>query len=212
MRLVAFSDVHGLWNKLTVPDGDVLICAGDFMTTGYKYGEIFKFGVWFSSHPHKYKIWIAGNHDRLIETWPSIANGWFKNCIYLENETTRSIEGLNIYGSPVTPEFNNWAFNVAPDRIETYWDKIPDDTDVLITHGPPLGTLDGFEDGAQHFHVGCPRLREAVLRVKPKVHIFGHVHCGYGQTLIRPDDIWAFNVSVCDEDYKLAHPCTVIDL
>lgn len=213
MRLVALSDVHGLWSKVQVPDGDVLIFAGDFMTTGYKYGEIFKFGEWFSKHPHKHKIWIAGNHDRLIEKWPEIANGWFKGCIYLEN-TSATIDGVKFYGSPVTPEFNNWAFNISPTKIQAYWDKIPLDTNVLITHGPPLGTLDGFQDlllSTDTFHVGCPRLREAVLRVKPGVHIFGHVHCGYGVKWIA-DDTRAFNVAICDEDYRVKNPCTVIDL
>ena len=217
MRLVAFSDVHGLWDKLTVPDGDVLIFAGDFMTTGYKYGQVFKFGEWFSSHPHKRKIWIAGNHDRLMEKWPAIANGWFPGCDYLI-DSGMSVAGVRFWGSPYTPEFNDWAFNVPShvnaSPIETHWNKIPDATDVLITHGPGLGCLDGFKDlllSPDTFHVGCPRLREAVLRVKPQVHIFGHIHCGYGNKWIG-DDTRAFNVAVCDENYLIAHPCTVIDL
>jgi Icc-related predicted phosphoesterase len=103
--------------------------------------------------------------------------------IYLEHESV-TIEGVKIFGSAYTPEFGkNWAFNVPKDKIAEKWAEIPDDTDILITHGPAKGILDLTQydsrpgaDGKSFYQCGCPELLERVLKVQPKYHIFGHIH------------------------------------
>lgn len=107
MRLVALSDTHGLHQKVAVPDGDILIFAGDFCTHGFSYGEIASFRDWFKSLPHKHKILVAGNHDRLLEMQPALATE-FAGITYLRGSVA---EGIKLWGSPYTPWFNNWAFN-----------------------------------------------------------------------------------------------------
>jgi hypothetical protein len=92
----------------------------------------------------------------------------------LEDEGV-TLEGVKIWGSPVTPTFEDWSFTHGPAAISTYWDAISDDTDVLITHGPAYGVLDRVRTHGEQF--GCPRLRHALdTRLRLKLHVFGHVH------------------------------------
>ena len=105
------------------------------------------------------------------------------------------IEGIRFWGSPITPEFCNWAFMREPRDIGRHWDAIPDDTDVLITHGPPHGILDQCPDS-----VGCEQLLEAVKRVGPKVHAFGHIHEGHG--ILEKDGTTFVNASIMDGRYR----------
>jgi Icc-related predicted phosphoesterase len=116
------------------------------------------------------------------------------------------IMGLQFWGSPVQPEFLNWAFNKKRGaEIKRYWDRIPAGIDVLVTHGPPQGILDKTEEGLL---VGCEELIGAVHRVHPKVHIFGHIHEGYGH--MRQDGILFVNASIMTERYQpLNKPITV---
>jgi Icc-related predicted phosphoesterase len=212
MRLVAFSDTHGQHNKVSVPDGDVLIFAGDFSGRG-TWQDVSDFGGWFSSQMHKHKIWIAGNHDRLVEQFRTIPESFFKGCTYLEN-TGCTIGGVNFWGSPVTPSFNGWAFNV--DRgpaIKRVWDNIVRGTNVLITHGPPFGKCDGpypLSADTPSARLGCVDLKYRVEAIMPEVHIFGHLHTGYGKA--RDMCTEYYNVAICNEQYKPVNPCTVIDL
>tara|TARA_R110002073_G_scaffold128374_2_gene274096 strand:- start:242 stop:643 length:402 start_codon:yes stop_codon:yes gene_type:complete len=119
------------------------------------------------------------------------------NCIYLQDESVE-IEGLKIYGSPWQPWFFNWAFNLrTPEELKEKWDKIPEDTDVLVTHGPPLGILDLTMDG---LNVGCSELIKAVERIKPRAHIFGHIHEGYGDTML--DGCIFVNASINTHRYR----------
>jgi len=99
--------------------------------------------------------------------------------------------------------------------MHRHWDLIPESTDVLITHGPPKGIRDGFHipnSGTQH--LGDQQLLEAIYRVKPRVHIFGHIHAGYGKWVEPTSSLGTscYNVAVCNESYKVANPCTVIDI
>jgi Icc-related predicted phosphoesterase len=201
MRLVALSDTHSFHSKVTVPDGDVLIFAGDFMTHGFSYGEVFSFRDWFRSQPHKHKILIAGNHDRLMELHTNLIEE-FKDWHYLCDSGT-TIEGVTFWGSPYTPWFNNWAFNEH--NMRRHWDLIPKDTDVLITHGPAYG----IRDYLNHEHLGDLCLIEAIYRIRPKHHMFGHIHNGFGHH--EESGMQFHNVSICDETYKPVNPCTVID-
>ena len=151
MKITFISDTHGKHAELTdkLPGGDVLIHSGDFMRGGHDENEAMDFFDWFEHDVQGYdhKIFIAGNHDRLFENEPEQAirlkDAYAPSAIYLQDSSVK-INGIKFYGSPHTPAFNNWAFNVErdSDEIEEIWNKIPNDTDVLITHGPPLGILD----------------------------------------------------------------------
>jgi Icc-related predicted phosphoesterase len=160
LRIVCISDTHGQHAKLSVPEGDVLIHAGDFMAFGDRPKEIIDFNQWLGKQPHQHKVVIAGNHDSMFERHPGAATELLGNAIYLENSATE-FEGLKIWGSPVQPEFNNWAFNVARGAaIRRYWKMIPANTAVLVTHGPPFGVLDKAHPSSAH--LGCEELAKTV--------------------------------------------------
>lgn len=205
MRIVCISDTHN--REITVPDGDLLIHAGDATMRG-TVDEITEFNAWFSLLPHKHKIFIAGNHDWLFETQPATARKLLdKNIIYLQDAGT-NIEGFNIYGSPWQPRFYDWAFNLNRGReMAEKWAMIPAGTDILITHGPPSGILDLTEDGD---HAGCEELIKKVGEIRPRAHIFGHIHEGYGME--ERDGTRFVNASNCDERYRLVNPPVVFDL
>jgi len=213
MRIVCISDTHTLQKgmKHSIPFGDVLLHAGDVMDSGYDPQDIWYFVNWFGELPHKHKIFIAGNHDRWFENRPEHAKQFVddKNkelverglppITYLFDEEI-VIDGLKFYGSPWQPEFCNWAFNLyrGPD-LQQVWAKIPDDTDVLITHGPPMGILDFTEYDKES--VGCEMLMERINKVKPMLHLFGHIHEAYG--VEEKDGTIFCNASICTLRY---HP------
>jgi Icc-related predicted phosphoesterase len=208
VRIVCISDTHGRHARLGVPDGDVLIHAGDFMARGDTPREITDFNHWLGSLPHPYKVVVAGNHDLMFESHPAIAKDLLDNAIYLENEGTK-VAGLAIWGSPVQPEFNNWAFNVERgSAIRRYWKMIPGKTDVLVTHGPPYGILDQTHSSTPH--LGCEELAKAVKRIRPRLHVFGHIHGGYGQTAINGTRF--VNAAALDEQYRVVHSPQVIEV
>lgn len=222
MKLVAFSDTHTFHGQVTVPNGDVLIFAGDLMGSGYKHIEVKDFADWFNKLPHKYKIVVAGNHDRLFETNPTWCKDRFGLDVYYLQDDFIIIDGVKFYGSPVQPWFCAWAFNVPRGAaIREYWDRIPPDTDVLITHGPPYGVCDQIVPAGEMLyksnrillpteHLGCEELAKVVEIVKPKIHIFGHIHGGAG-TMIK-DDTAFHNVAVCNESYRPVNEPHVIEI
>ena len=179
MRIVITSDTHGLHRQIAaLPDGDVLVHAGDFMNSGYDPEDIWSFNRWLGDQPFENRIVIGGNHDRFFQNSPGQARALLANAIYLAN-TGVTINGVSFWGSPYTPAFLNWAFMYPRGAAaREYWDQIPDGLDVLITHGPPFGVLDQVEPGGAH--LGCEELLKAVEEKKPKVHIFGHIHGGAG--------------------------------
>jgi Icc-related predicted phosphoesterase len=211
-RIVAISDTHSRHHQFgTLPDGDILIHAGDATVQG-KFDEVIEFNRWLGTLPHKHKIFVAGNHDFLFERAPDLARVLITNAVYLQDSFV-VIEGLKIYGSPWQPRFFDWAFNL--DRgatIRRKWGRIPDDTDVLITHGPPKGILDMVIDRwtGTYEAVGCEELLPIVQRIRPRVHIFGHIHAGYGQ--VTQDGVRYINTSSCNEQYKIVNAPIVIDL
>lgn len=206
MKLVLISDTHTNHN-FRIPEGDVLIHAGDVSSRGTKT-EVDRFIQWFQSQPHKYKIFIAGNHDFYFEY--AVKNNLkteFENLIYL-NDSGCEIDGLKFWGSPIQPEFFDWAFNRKRGAaIKKHWDLIPADTDVLITHGPPHKILDLSTRGD---YCGCEELKKKVLEIQPKLHVFGHIHESYGTT-IRNDTIFV-NASLLDERYQGVHKPIEIEL
>lgn len=177
MKIVCISDTHSQHHVMEIPFGDILIHAGDVSKRGSKE-EVLDFLHWFSQQPHRYKICIAGNHDWFFEKHANQIQTYIPDNIIYLNDTGIEIEGLNIWGSPIQPTFYNWAFNRdRGESIKRHWDMIPQNIDVLITHGPPFGMLDQIDNGD---HVGCKALLNKVNTVQPLYHIFGHIHEGYG--------------------------------
>ena len=223
MRLVLISDTHGLHRDLSLPEGDVLIHAGDFMSSGKSFLEIADFGAWMSSLPFKHRIVIAGNHDMTMQYQPEEARAMLWDATYLQDSEC-VIDGVKFYGSPWTTKFMNWAFmSERGSEMKAHWDKIPDDTDVLITHGPPHGILDGSQQWGDKF--GCEELRTAVFRVRPQLHVFGHIHFGYGEqkVVLKSRSVgvttataermpYFVNAAQVDEGYRLVNKPIVVDL
>lgn len=207
MKVVLISDTHNQHGMIPVPEGDLVIHAGDITGMGTRT-EVLNFTYWFSQLPHKHKVFIAGNHDFLFEQEPSIAKSDFTNgVVYLENSLAE-IDGITIYGSPYTPEFYNWAFmKKRGSEIQKVWDLIPSKIDVLVTHGPPHSILDQNIYGQ---NTGCEELLKKVLEIKPRVHVFGHIHESYGMSEISGTKF--FNASILDEDYKIKNKPFVIEI
>lgn len=172
LTLVLLSDTHNRHRDVTVPPGDVFLYAGDLTNDG-GFDDIEDFDAWLGTLPHRHKVMICGNHDLTFENIPTEAKRRITNAVYLQDSAVE-IEGLKIWGSPWQPWFFNWAFNRhRGEPIAEKWRLIPDDTDILITHGPPAGILDWtFRDRA----VGCADLLARVRQVRPKLHLFGHIH------------------------------------
>jgi Icc-related predicted phosphoesterase len=181
MKIWHISDTHGFHDQLTVPtDVDVIIHSGDTTNSRNMVQnsiELWPFVDWFKSLPIKHKVLVAGNHDSAIEGRMIRQEDFLEIGItYLENESCE-IEGLKIWGSPITPSFMNWCFMVGRHKIHRVWDTIPDDTDIVVTHGPPFGILDLTENRDRQLEqVGCFNLAKRLLNIKPKLHCFGHVH------------------------------------
>jgi len=207
MHVVALSDTHNRHNDVIVPDGDLLLFAGDALGRGS--GKEFRaFADWWGTLPHRYKVFVPGNHDFACEKQPAA-------CEDMLNEKTTThfliddgvcLEGHVIWGSPYTPWFYDWAFNVPRGMLKPqHWDKIPVHTDILITHGPPMGILDqsipNYSD-----HVGDQEIADMLHaddgRLTPKHHIFGHIHGSYGVRVDSLSKTVFHNVAVCDEAYQ----------
>lgn len=212
MRIICISDTHQLHDSVKVPDGDVLIHAGDFMSYGSKNKEIRKFDDWLGTLPHPIKICIAGNHDVLFERKPGIARPLLTNCYYLQDGEYTLPNGWRVWGSPWQPEFCNWAFNLdRGEPLREKWDLIPDGIDILITHGPPSGIMDVTEP-FRHYpggHSGCEELLKKVKALAPKLHVFGHIHSGHGRYW--DGKTTYVNASVCDERYNPIYEPIVVD-
>jgi predicted phosphodiesterase len=205
-RLVVMSDTHGQHRAIAVPEGDVLVHCGDFCTHG-KEREAQAFARWFQSLPHRHKVVIAGNHDRCLELDPSLAAALFDDCTYL-CDAAAEVAGLRFYGAPWQPWFLDWAFNLPRgEPLRRKWALIPPQTDVLLTHGPPMEVLDRTFAGV---HAGCEELRAAVARLTPPLHVFGHIHEGFG--VVRHGATLFGNASICDLAYDPTRAPLVFDL
>jgi len=208
LKFVTIADTHGKHSSLKIPPGDILIHAGDISMKGEE-NEIIEFLNWFDNQDFEHKVLIAGNHDFYFEreSEGQIQAILPKSIVYLKDSFT-TINGLKIWGSPITPWFFNWAFNRhRGDPIKRHWDLIPMDTDILITHGPIFRTLDANSKGQ---HVGCEDLFHKVHEVKPKVHICGHIHESYGT--IDKANIKFINACILNEKYELTNSPIVFEL
>lgn len=203
------ADIHGYQQLLTIPAGDVLVVAGDICPFG-TIEEIKEFGIWLREQPCRHKIVVAGNHDAPFDHEHELAQdaltGGAPGIIYLQDSSVK-IDDVKFYGSPWTPTFMEWHF--MADRgaaIREKWAMIPEDTDVLITHGPPATIL----DKVRGIPLGCDDLLETVLRIRPKYHLFGHIHEEYGMT--RRNNTTFINASICDGRFRPVNEPIVFDL
>ena len=208
MKFVALADTHARHRSIRLPKGDVLVHAGDVSYRGDKI-EVVDFLKWFREQDFTWKIFIAGNHDFLFEkARPKELETLIPPEIIYLNDSGTTINGLHIWGSPVTPRFFNWAFNRnRGEQIRKHWNMIPPGTDLLITHGPPFGILDQV---ANDRHIGCKDLLNTITHIKPRVHAFGHVHESYGTT--KNLGIKFINASQVNEDYQLINTPIVFEL
>jgi Icc-related predicted phosphoesterase len=218
MIITIISDTHGKHNEITqdLPGGDLLLHAGDISSMGYQH-EVQQFCKWFNNvENYNHKIFIAGNHDwgfqNNVEKIMEIVNS-YKTVDYIQDETISVGDDekmVNIYGSPWQPEFYNWAFNLPKNGVElaAKWDAIPDNTDILITHGPAFGVLDTVA-GKMWDNLGCQLLTNKIKSIKPKIHVCGHIHSGYGYYF--DGDTHFINASVLNEAYQYTNKPITID-
>lgn len=188
MIIDCIADLHGHYPKLE--GGDLLIVAGDW-TTSDKPHEVLEFGLWINNQKYKRKIVIAGNHDNMIQETPRIFEGLPNFVLTYLCDSGTEFEGLKIWGSPWTKTFPGMnphckAFTCdTEEELAEKWALIPEDTDILITHGPPYGIMDAVHRevfcGGRGGWVGSESLLEKVFRIRPKLHVFGHIHEGYGR-------------------------------
>mgnify|MGYP002397491119 CR=1 FL=1 len=222
MKIIFLSDTHTFHNHISVPDGDMVIHAGDYTSRG-SIAEVSSFLYWFSNLPHRYKIFINGNHEYEMYENPSLLKAMIPdNVYYLENSSV-VIEGIKIYGSPYTKRYGLWAYqyNTREDAVRI-WDTIPEDADIIITHQPPYGILDKVpyntsssglytptETLEQSSSQGCEDLLNKVRTVRPKLHVFGHIHESAG--ILTVDNTIFVNASICTNHYIPSNSPTVVE-
>ena len=207
----AISDTHNQHAKIICKGGDILIHSGDCTGRG-SLKEALDFLNWFEKQSYDYLILVPGNHDWIFETDPTLMASECKaRGIHLLNDSgitanLKNGESIKIWGSPITPFFNNWAFNrQSGSDIQKHWNLIPFNTEILITHGPPFSIGDQVirttNLGISVNQVGCPLLLQAILKTQVKLHICGHIHEGHG---FQYDGNRTFvNVSSLDQKYQL---------
>ena len=207
IRVVCISDTHNTHHtQPPLPEGDILIHAGDLTQSG-TVEELDDALAWLAAQPHPHKFMIAGNHDAAF-TAPGIRERIPLGLTYLEDSSAElTVRGrtLRVYGSPPTPKQGSWPFQYprvrplfvsnssspAPgEQADEIWSRIPPATDILITHGPPFGHLD-----INNF--GCYALLRALWRVRPRLHVFGHIHGGRGVERVRWDPAQMVYEDIC---------------
>jgi predicted phosphodiesterase len=212
MKLCIISDTHSFHRQVNVPEVDCIIHCGDITWTG-EMSIIEDFCYWMSDLPHRYKICIAGNHDRNFErSWEMHASRKMMQdagIIYLQDSGVE-IEGIFFYGSPWTPFFNDWSFNLPRGKkIAEKWKLIPDKTNCLITHGQCKGILDYVPGAGSQ---GCEDLLNRVNELKNlKLVAGGHLHYE-GSKTVKINNVIFANAAICTEEYKPTNPPIVIDL
>lgn len=226
------SDTHTLHKRLNLPGGDLLCLTGDFMSSGYVVQELNDFVNWLvekGSPIYKHIVVVAGNHDRICETFPDyqIKDMFEKtdNIHYLKDETIEldfEDKGkLTIVGTPYQPDFCSWAFNVKdPDKLQfIYENVIGENIDILLTHCPPFSILDQTHMARPHFgkdgteHLGSIELLNVLKNLEnpPRYHCFGHIH-GDGGKHVKIDNTTYINASFCNEQYKPVNQIITLEI
>lgn len=221
MKIWCISDTHCDHSKLIIPDNvDIVIHAGDAGNNkdlSNNEAQLRNFLIWYDQLPIKHKIYVPGNHDTSIEKNMFNFN-LYQNIIFLDHKAVE-IENTKFFGSPYTPSFGiGWAYNIPRNKIDLKWKDIPENTDILITHGPPKGILDYTLSYENYYEqCGCKSLLNRVREVKPKYHIFGHVHdeqdvFNCGTTKTNSLDTIFINACVKNLKYKLINNGIIIDI
>ncbi|TXI90021.1 MAG: metallophosphoesterase [Chryseobacterium sp.] len=195
IKVLHISDTHGYHEELNIPEVDLIIHSGDCSNHRDPYRnekEVIDFLNWYAMVNCPNKIYVPGNHDTSIE----------KGLVHKLEFTDRGIDllinesikvlGKNIWGSPITPTFGQgWAWNMDRDKLHCVWESIPDETDILVTHGPPKGVLDISQrrqrnaEGVKEYlngvdFCGCTALKKRIDTFFPLIHMFGHIHDNHG--------------------------------
>jgi len=217
MRICFISDTHTYHKSVTIPECDILIHSGDATHRGRKE-EMEAFGLWFRTLPVAHKIFVPGNHDISTEKEPENALKWlgFDSLdkvgeTYYLHRNWIIVNGLVIYGDGAQPSFGyGWAHNVdrgAP--IAAVWEKIVDNTNILVTHGPAEGILDYIPD--QGVGVGCADLTKRIFQLKDLfIHACGHIHEGYNTKEVL--DKLFINASICTARYDPTNDPILVDV
>jgi len=211
VRFVCISDTHNDHSRLEVPDGDVLLHAGDFTKNGTEK-EIKAFNEWMGTLPHKHKIVCAGNHDITLDKeyyeqhWKrhhdtkesaDKARSLLSNCRYIEHEKV-TVEGVTVFAAPAMPAKGaQWAWKRPEKELQEYWDtkfNLDDSPDILLTHAPPYDILDQNITGIK---TGSRPLLSGLRRIKPKFCVFGHIHESYGVAVEPRSECVCINASSC---------------
>ncbi len=241
MKIAAMSDTHNRHEDIDlsrVVGCDMVIHSGDATIQGKKK-ELNRFLDWYAELPCKYKIFVPGNHDiGMQERQVSYTKKFAQRGVEVLIDSGTMVEDYYIWGMPWTPRFHDWAFNAARDlqdsvdynkengamkvypMMKDFVDKIPDHTNILVTHGPCRDILDSvtrrYWDTEQNKvvdyeeHLGCDNLYKRVKEIKPDVHIFGHIHGGYGEKHV--DGTSFYNAAICDEMYHPSNSVHIIEL
>lgn len=186
--------------------GDVLLHAGDFSKMGTEK-EFIDFNAWLGTLPHKFRVVIPGNHDFLAQTHLNLARELLSNATHFLVHEACEIDGLKIFGSPWTPYFGGWAFNYKADEAVDLWRDLPDDTDILMTHGPAYSVLDRTDRGVL---AGCPELLRIVGKIRPRYHVCGHIHEAHGFN--EAAHTASINASMLNLQYRYVNKPFVFDL
>ncbi len=214
MKVHCISDTHTLHEELDLPGGDILIHSGDIMSKPDP-SQLSSFLVWFSQQKYTTKIFIAGNHDHLFEENPNLINKilkLFPEVIYLQ-DTEVTVDGIKIYGAPWIPsnrEGKAFSYKRTNEAVANYhWSKIPNDTDVLITHGPAYNKLDRVMKPVRKdqtkLNLGCPYLANVIEEINPQLHICGHIHSSQGILDISEPTTTHINAASLGEDYQYSN-------
>jgi len=204
MRIVAVADTHTFEEDLReIPEGDVFVHAGDLLRGG-TLAELRGVAAWIAGLPHRHKIVVAGNHDWCFARQRREACSVLgPDVVYLQDSGT-VIDGVPFWGTPWQPAFHDWAFNLPRgEALAERWALVPQDTAVLISHGPPRGFGDR---GPVPGRLGCEELLGRVRQIRPALHLFGHIHQDGG--LFDDDGICLVNVTT----WECERGATVVDL
>jgi Icc-related predicted phosphoesterase len=213
LKITALSDSHGLHDSVVVPKSDLLVHTGDFCNQG-TLQDVIAFAKWFSKQEADCKVCVAGNHDLYCEQSYSTVERIFAEfgINYLENSSIE-YKGFNIYGTPYTPVFFDWAYMFPREEMyDKVWSKVPDNTNILLTHGPMKGCLDKvlkkYANEDDDFHVGCTGMLQRVKELKElELIVCGHIHSGYGVQMLSNlyhdrELLTVINASICNEKYR----------
>jgi Icc-related predicted phosphoesterase len=214
MKIHCISDTHTRHREIELPGGDVLIHAGDIMSKPDP-SQLTEFLVWFTEQNYTTKIFISGNHDHIFEKSPTLIKKilkMFPSLIYLQDSDV-TIDGIKFYGAPWVPTNRpGKAFSYLRDALgiaKSHWSKIPNDTDVLITHGPAYNKLDKIMKPIRadqpQLNLGCPQLAERIKAINPQLHICGHIHSSQGILDISESTTTYINAASLGEDYQYSN-------